>query len=97
MRPRRLEDIRRPHLPARERPYEIVSRVKLRHIDYENFITDMLADRQFIEDKGEGCCSGAVMRCILVQEKGKKDGVLVVPEEGCYVMYAAYYVGESDG
>ena len=44
-RPRRLEDLQRPHLIERERPYSIVTAVQLPKIDYENFVTDMLADR----------------------------------------------------
>ena len=59
-------------------------------IDYENFITDMLADRQFIEDSADLCEKGEVWRCLLVQKRGCQDGVLVLPEEGCFVGYAAY-------
>ena len=29
--------------------------------------------------------------CILVQQRGRTDGVLVMPEDGCYVGWAAYY------
>ena len=39
-RPRRLEDLQRPHLIERERPYSIVTAVQLPQIDYENFVTD---------------------------------------------------------
>ena len=42
----------RPHPIEKERPYRIVTEIQLPAIDYENFITDMLADRQFIEDHG---------------------------------------------
>ena len=59
-RPRWLEDLQRPHLIERERPYHIVTAVQLTKIDYENFITDMLADRQFIEDCGKRCKAGEV-------------------------------------
>ena len=59
-------------------------------IDYENFITNMLADRQFIEDSADLCEKGEVWRCLLVQKRGCQDGVLVLPEEGCFVGYAAY-------
>ena len=57
-RPRRLKDLQRPHLVERERPYSIVTAVQLPEIDYENFITDMLADRKFIEDYGKRCKAG---------------------------------------
>ena len=48
--PRIIEDLKVLHDIKEERNYEIVARVKLDATDYENFITDMVADRQFIED-----------------------------------------------
>ena len=92
-RPRRVEDLLRPHLIERERPYSIVTAVQLREIDYENFITDMLADRKFIEDYGKRCKPGEVWDCLLVQQRGHTDGVLVMPEQGCFVSWAAYVPG----
>ena len=89
--PRIIEDLKVLHDIKEERDYEIVARVKLNATDYENFITDMVADRQFIEDNGELCSIGSVWRCLLVQQKGKKDGVLVIPVDQCFVKYAAYY------
>ena len=88
--PRRIEDLQALHLVEKERPFEIVKTVKLAKIDYENFITDMLADRQFIEDHAALCSKGRVWRCILVQQRGHTDGVLVMPEDGCFVGWAAY-------
>ena len=90
-RPRRLEDLQFPHLIERERPYRIVATVTLQRIDYENFITDMLADRQLIEDHGQSCKTGDVWDCLLVQQRGHTDGILVLPEQGCFVSWAAYY------
>ena len=90
--PRRLEDLRVLHAVDKERPYEIVKTVKLAKIDYENFITDMVADRQFIEDCATLCAKGQVWRCIVVQQRGHADGVLVMPEDGCFVGWAAYYL-----
>lgn len=92
-RPRRLEDLQCPHLIDKERPYHTVTAVQLPKIDYENFITDMLADRQFIEDYGKRCKAGDVWECLLVQQRGRSDGVLVLPEQGCFVSWAAYYPG----
>ena len=89
-RPRRVEDLQIPHLIDRERPYRIVTAVQLPKIDYENFITDMLADRQFIEDYGKRCKAGDVWECLLVQQRGHTDGVLVLPEQDCFVSWAAY-------
>ena len=89
-RPRRIEDLQILHLIDRERPYRIIATVELRKIDYENFVTDMLADRQFIEDYGKNCTAGDVWECLFVQQRGRKDGVLVLPEEERFVSWAAY-------
>ena len=53
----------------------------------------MIADRQFIEENTALCAQGGVWRCLLVQQRGRTDGVLVVPVDGCYVGWAAYYQG----
>jgi len=91
-RPRRIEDLMVPHLIEQERPYRIVTEIQLPAIDYENFITDMLADRQFIEDHGRRCKKGKVWACLLVRRRGQPDGVLVMPEDGCFVGGAAYFL-----
>ena len=90
-RPHRLEDLMVPHFVEKERPYRIVTEIQLPAIDYENFVTDMVADRHFIEDHAELCAKGQVWRCILVQRRGHADGVLVMSGDGCYVGWAAYY------
>lgn len=90
-RPRRIEDLMVPHLIELERPYRIVTEIQLPAIDYENFITDMLADRQFIEDHSRRCKKGAIWNCLLVCRRGQPNGVLVMPEDGCFVGWAAYY------
>lgn len=59
--PRRIEDLTVLHLVEKERPFEVVKTVKLARIDYENFITDMTADRQFIEDHAALCSKGKVL------------------------------------
>lgn len=92
-RPRRLEDLLRPHLIERKRPYSIVTAVQLPKIDYENFVTDMLADRKFIEDYGKRCRAGDVWDCLLVLQRSRTDGVLVLPEQGRFVSWAAYVPG----
>ena len=91
--PRIIEDLLAPHPIEQEIQYEIVKTVKLAKIDYENFITDMIADRLFIEENAALCAQGGVWRCLLVQQRGRTDGVLVVPVDGCYVGWAAYYCG----
>lgn len=92
--PRIIEDLKVPYPLERELRYEIVKTVKLARIDYENFITDMIADRQFIEDNAALCSRGETWRCILVQQRGRTDGVLVVPADGRYVGWAGYYYGQ---
>ena len=71
--PRRLEDLIVPHPLEKERSYEIVKTVTLRKMDFENFITDMVADRQFIEDNAALCNRGEVRKCIQVRRR-VRDG-----------------------
>ena len=87
--PRTAEELLRPHDLNSEKPYQIVRTVSLSAMSYENFITDMLADRQFLEDHADLCSEGEVWRCILVRQRGQSGGVLVVPD-GCYVKFAAF-------
>ena len=89
--PRRIEDLLALHVVEEERTYEVVKQVRLAKIDYENFITDMVADRQFIEGNAPLCSKDGTWHCILVQQHGRRDGVLVIPENGCYVGWAAYF------
>ena len=86
--PRRIEDLQCLHLVDHEQPYLIVATIDLQKIDYENFIYDMIADRQFLEDHADLCGVGEIWRCILVKQRGQSGGVLVVPD-GCYVKFAA--------
>jgi hypothetical protein len=91
--PRRIEDLLALHPVEEERAYMVVKQVKLAKIDYENFITDMVADRQFIEDNAALCFKDEALHCILVQQCGCTDGVLVMPKDVCFVGWAAYYNG----
>ena len=90
-RPRAIEDLLQPHLFEKEQEYRIVKTIELGKMDYENFITDMLADRQFIEDNAALCSRGEVWQCLLIRQRRCSDGVLVMPENGCFVGWAAYY------
>ena len=94
--PRRIEDLRVPHDYEKEQRYEIVKTVRLSQIEYENFITDMVADRAFIEDNAGNCSAGEIMKCLLVQSRKGTDGILVIPRDRCFVEYAAYWTGESE-
>ena len=88
--PSRLEDLMVPHLTAHERPYEIAKTITLGAIDYGNFITDMLADRPFIEENHNLCEKGKVWRCLFVRKHSQTDGVLIMPEDDAFVGWAAY-------
>ena len=79
--PRRIEELVCPH-PLEQERYEIVKTIRLAKIDYENFVTDMLADRQFLEDNAALCSKDEdVIRCLRVTHRGAKESVLVVPDE----------------
>ena len=94
-RPRRIEDLRCLHRPENEMAYEIVKEISLSGIEYENFITDLLADRQFIEKNAVLCSEGTTFHCLLIRQRGCRDGILIVPELKAYVKWAAYIDGET--
>ena len=50
-RPRTAADLSPKNPDGKWREYRIVKTICLYRIDFENFATDLLADRQFIEDK----------------------------------------------
>lgn len=81
-RPRRIEELTHPLPTEAKRAYEVVKTIRLAKIDYENFITDMAADRQFLEDNAALCSkSGSVIRCLRVTSRGADGSVLVVPDK----------------
>jgi len=88
--PRTIDDLLKPHLVSAERHYEIVRQIVLPAIDYENFIADMAADRQFLADNAELCAEGEIMRCLLIRRRGRAGGILVLPENGAFAAWAAY-------
>lgn len=91
--PRTIEDLRNPHIANYEHSYEVAKTVTLAEIDYGNFITDMAADRQFLEDNANVCTEGEPMQCLLIRRSSKKDGILAIPDMPdyrAYVKLAAY-------
>ena len=85
--PRRIEELRAEE-SGRRRPYRIVSSLRLGGMDYENFVTDLLADRAFLENV-PGCGEdGKVLCCLRVSCPGRED-VLVVPDGTGHVALAA--------
>ena len=86
-RPRRIEELRDFGI-GMLRPYKIVSTICLGRIDYENFVTDLLADRAFLENVS-GCGEdGSLVRCLCVSCRGR-DSVLVLPDGTGHVALAA--------
>ena len=85
--PRTIGDLLHP--VTEERHFKIAEVVILQAIDYENFITDMLVNRPFLNSNLFGCIDGDTWYCVFVTQSGSKDGVLVLPE-GDHVEYAAY-------
>ena len=90
--PRTIADLTQPHPMEQEREYEIVKTITLAGIDYENFTTDMRADRTFLEKYSHLCGGeGAVVRCLLVKRRKTEEGILVVPK-GAWVDMAAPFL-----
>lgn len=78
--PRRISDLRLPHLLSKEVPYVIEHTIALPAIEYENFITDLGVERQFIQDYKASCYidDQGLWHCILVRRRGIPGGVLVM-------------------
>lgn len=92
--PRILKDLFAIHAVDREHKYEVVKTIVLPLIDYENFITDMTVERQYLEDNAHLCEEGDIWKCLLIRRANKYDGVLVIPLDQCWVKWAAYYTEE---
>ena len=93
--PNRIEALMRPHPLEAELDYTVVGTVTLSAMEYENFTTDLYADREFLRRLGSLCAMDRVCRCLLVRQRGGSAGLLVIPEDGDYVGYAAYYPGPA--
>jgi len=86
--PRNAEQLRAPRLVSDAVPYEEVKTVTLGKIDYDNFASDRLVSRDFLENAENCGVIDGVYRCLLIQCGGKPD-LLVVPDKDGYVEYAA--------
>lgn len=90
--PRRIEDLKTSNRNGKWESYMIMKTIRLSKIDFENFITDMSADRQFIEDHHALCGKpGSITKCLLVRQGDLPGGVLVVPINQCHVGRAALF------
>jgi len=91
-RPRTLDELKEFNGNVHKEKYKIVKVIELSSKDYSNFITDMLADRLFIEENEALCSKGDVWECLLVKRKGAHEGILIMPQNRCFVGYAAFYL-----
>lgn len=94
--PRRIKDLFILHTVDRERPYEIVKTIALPLIDYENFISDLTVDREFLKNNALLCSMDSIWKCLLIKRKNHGDGILVIPMDGQWVGWAAYYRGDPE-
>lgn len=93
--PRKIDELIKPHDIRDEKQFEVVKQIVLSHMDYENFVTDMLVQRDYLEKNAALCGGGEDVRCLLVTVSDGEIGVLVVPdyqgfvvEAGCWKNYA---------
>ena len=86
-RPRTTADLTLKNPAGKWLGYRIVKTICLDAIDYRNFATDLLADRQFIEDHFALCVEPG--DCLLITGKHWEAALLVIPWHGCFVRYAA--------
>ena len=86
-RPRTAADLSPKNPDGKWREYRIVKTIRLNRIDFENFATDLLADRQFIENNAALCIAPG--DCLLVSGKQPGEELLIIPWRGCFVHYAA--------
>ena len=87
--PRIMEELNIIHSLDWEKPYQVVKEIYLQAIDFENFVTDMTVDRQFIEDNASLCEDGEVKKCLMVRGRDPRIGILVIPDAERYVGWAA--------
>ena len=91
-RPRRYLDLFLPHFLGREQDFIIAKHIILDDIDYENFITDMLVEREYIENAAPCAVSvDGVYSCLFISRRLCYKGVLVVPDADGRIHKAAFY------
>ena len=95
-RPSRIDDLIPPHLQGEPHPYKVTVTIELSWIDYENFSTDMKVDRPFLnEHMSDSYIMNGIWHCLLIQQKGCSDGILVRTSGRDYPTWAAYLSGEA--
>lgn len=93
-----IKDLQKPHSIYKSNPYVVEKEVTLSKINYENFTTDFCADRWFIEKYSKLCRidDNGIWHCILVRQKGRTDGVLVMSDGNDFPKWAAYLPSEEE-
>ena len=86
--PRNVDEVKNPATSI-ILPYRVVRTISLSRIEFQNFYTDLLVDRGFIENNAGFCRHQMPQDCILVVCRGYSWGILVAPESGGYVGMAA--------
>lgn len=90
-RPRTIRDLWVAHPIEKRRPFRATKKIVLPAIDYENFIYDLLADREFLEVGHNICSREGLWTCLFITMRKSNEGILVIPRDGCYVGWAAFY------
>ena len=78
--PKTYKDLQVPCKCGTMMAYQIIKTILLSSLDYENFIFGLDADRQYIEDNAFLYEDATVIKCLLIKEATRTDGILVVPE-----------------
>ena len=86
-RPRTADDLSLDNPTGQWKRYQVVKTICLSRIDFENFETDLLADRQFIENGSVFCTRPG--DCLLVTSRRGQSELLIMPWHGGFVRYAA--------
>lgn len=88
--PRRLDEVLEPASPLEEKNYQVVQKIALEKITYENFVSDMVVARDFLEMPDQQAMDDDDLKCLLIFSPGVKGEVLVAANEKGFVRYAAY-------
>ena len=95
--PARLEDLIQPNI-SESRQFVVAKAIRLPWDDYENFVTDLLVDREFLTENADVCTvdDDGTWHCLLVLHRGHTDGVLVMPDEQNRFRSMAYLPNGAD-
>lgn len=89
-RPRDLEALRALHPLDGERPYRVAAELFLEEMEFQNFLADLYADRDFLERYAGLCAEGEIPSCLLVRCEGDRNGILALPGKDGFIEWAAW-------